>query len=165
MPSRFEAVLHLVPEHRLAEALLDQRVEFGAVVHAGPPRGVGHVLVDRQRQAHRQRKNHADAPPQLRRRCACGTRPRRRRVPGRTRRRRGTKSIVRLMHFSSVVLPELAGPMMPKISRSGMSSETSASASCAVADADVVESRYEGQSAATISFATGSTPAGRSQRC
>ena len=26
-----------------------------------------------------------------------------------------TKSIVRLMHFSSVVLPELAGPMMAKI--------------------------------------------------
>ena len=25
------------------------------------------------------------------------------------------KSIVRLMHLSSVVLPELAGPMMPKI--------------------------------------------------
>ena len=28
-----------------------------------------------------------------------------------------TKSTVRLMHLSSVVLPELAGPMMPKIER------------------------------------------------
>ena len=40
----------------------------------------------------------------------------------------GTKSIVRLMHRSSVVLPELAGPIMPRICFSGISSETSASA-------------------------------------
>jgi hypothetical protein len=32
------------------------------------------------------------------------------------------------MHFSSVVFPELAGPMMPKISCSPMSSVTSRSA-------------------------------------
>ena len=32
----------------------------------------------------------------------------------------GVKSNVRLMHFKSVVLPELAGPMMPKISLLGM---------------------------------------------
>ena len=31
-----------------------------------------------------------------------------------------TKSIVRLMHFSSVVLPELAGPMIPKICPRGI---------------------------------------------
>ena len=30
---------------------------------------------------------------------------------------------MRLMHFSSVVLPELAGPMIPKICRSGISSD------------------------------------------
>ena len=34
----------------------------------------------------------------------------------------GVKSSVRLMHFKSVVLPELAGPMMPKICFSGMAS-------------------------------------------
>ena len=34
----------------------------------------------------------------------------------------GVKSNVRLMHFNSVVLPELAGPMMPKISCLGMAS-------------------------------------------
>ena len=38
------------------------------------------------------------------------------------------KSIVRLMHFSSVVLPELAGPMMAKICFSGISNDTSRSA-------------------------------------
>ncbi len=41
-----------------------------------------------------------------------------------------TKSIVRLMHRSRVVLPELAGPMMPKISFGGIESETSFSAWC-----------------------------------
>ena len=35
------------------------------------------------------------------------------------------KSIVRLMQRSSVVLPELAGPMMPKICFSGISNEMS----------------------------------------
>ena len=36
--------------------------------------------------------------------------------------------MVRLMHFSRVVLPEFAGPMTAKISFSGISNETSASA-------------------------------------
>ena len=63
--SRLQAVLHLVPQRGLAQALLDQRVEFGAVMEAGHPRRKRHVVVDRQRQADRQRQDHADPAPQI----------------------------------------------------------------------------------------------------
>jgi len=48
--------------------------------------------------------------------------------------------MVRLIHLTSVVLPEFAGPMMAKICPLGMSSETPASAVLApYGDRDVLE--------------------------
>ena len=60
-----QAVFDLVPEGGLAQALLDQAVQFALVGHAGAARGEGDVVVDAQRQADRQRRHHADLAAQL----------------------------------------------------------------------------------------------------
>ena len=127
---RVQPILDFVPQHGLTQARFDQLVQFVAVVHAGPARRVGHVLVDRQRQTDRQGKDHADAPAQL---VDVADLPHVLAIDqdlASRRALRSTKSIVRLMHFSSVVLPELAGPMIPRIVRGGTCSEMSCSATC-----------------------------------
>ena len=55
-----EAVLHFVPQRRLAQALLDDRVQLAPARHAGAARGEGHVVVDAHGQTHGQRRDHAD---------------------------------------------------------------------------------------------------------
>ena len=74
--------------------------------------------------------------------------------------------MVRLMHSSSVVLPELAGPMMAKICFSGISSVISRRAGlAAVADRNVVEADVGLHGRSTTSCASGDRPAGRWPGC
>src|SRR5664280_2941113 len=60
-----EVVLHLVPERRLLQALLDGLVEAGAVGDAVPARTVGDILVDGHRERVRALEDESDAPPYL----------------------------------------------------------------------------------------------------
>jgi hypothetical protein len=62
---RVQAVLDLVPQRGLAQALLDQAVQLAAVAQAGAAGGEGHVVVDGEGQADRQRGHHADLAAQL----------------------------------------------------------------------------------------------------
>src|SRR5437867_1698286 len=59
-----QPVLHFVPERRLAEASLDDAVELALRSDRRRPRGEGHVVVDRERQADRHRRHHADLAPE-----------------------------------------------------------------------------------------------------
>ena len=115
-----QAILDLVPEHRLAEAGLDQGVELVAV--ASRP-GAG-----RRPRFHRPKAAARPAAERPSPRAAathkhCGASatscPSRSTSP--LTLAEGMKSIVRLMHFKKVVLPELAGPMIAKICRAGIS--------------------------------------------
>src|SRR5664280_1575008 len=60
-----EVVLHLVPERRLLQALLDDLVEAGAVGDAVPARTVGDVLVDGHRERVGALEDETDAAPHL----------------------------------------------------------------------------------------------------
>ena len=86
-----------------------------------------HVVVDRQRQADRQRKDHADPPAQaIDVANLADVHAVERDLPSTVM--SGLNMSMRLIAFRNEVLPALAGPMMPKISCSWMSKLTPSSA-------------------------------------
>ena len=111
-----ELVLDLVPECGAAQRLLDEVVHV-VDLHAGDPRAVGDVVVDRLRERVGLLEDHADvacAPRSGRRPC--------RRCPGRgsvtspSTRAPGTRSFIRFRQRSTVDLPQPDGPISAVIS-------------------------------------------------
>ena len=131
-----EAVLHFVPEHRLAQALLDELVELVRGRACRP--GAGRRPRSRRPTAAARPAAERPCPPggAARRRCACGTRPRRRPAPGRdtSRRRHEVDRAVDALQQRGLARVGRADDAEDLL-RAGSSSETSRSAGLrAVAD-------------------------------